>query len=151
MPLYSGTSKSYFFAIAGGMNLLQDEEKSVLLGPWGNGGKGRNRNGKSNLPPMKCRPLKCFTNGLGAERLMSTAGLNLLPMPELGGPSSILHEEGASTEVTGSFVSSRAWMTALKGSRTSPEKLKPVTLCQHRYLFTHDADQDDKPKIASTI
>jgi hypothetical protein len=69
--------------------------------------------------------LKCFTSGFGAVRLIRTAGLNLLPTPEAGGPSSILQEDGASTEVTGSFVSSRAWMTAENGSLTSPEKLKP--------------------------
>lgn len=47
------------------------------------------------------------------------------PRPDLGGPSSMFHEDGASTEVTGIFVSSRALMTAGNGSRTSPEKLKP--------------------------
>ena len=33
--------------------------------------------------------------------------------------------DGASTEVTGTFVDPSADMTAGKGSRTSPEKLKP--------------------------
>lgn len=56
---------------------------------------------------------------------MRVIGMKELPSPDLGGPSSILHEDGASTEVTGSFVSSSALMTAGKGSRTSPEKLKP--------------------------
>lgn len=46
-------------------------------------------------------------------------------MPDLGGPCSISHDDGASTEVTGTLVSSIAWITAGKGSRTSPEKLKP--------------------------
>lgn len=35
------------------------------------------------------------------------------------------HDEGASTDSTGSFVSCRARITAGKGSRTSPEKLNP--------------------------
>jgi hypothetical protein len=89
-------------------------------------GPRKERAWRANLPPMKCRPLKCFTSGFGAVRLTSTAGWNLLPTPEAGGPSSILQEDGASTEVTGSFVSSRAWMTAENGSLTSPEKLKPM-------------------------
>lgn len=37
----------------------------------------------------------------------------------------MLHEEGASTAVTGTFVFSKAVMTAANGSLTSPEKLKP--------------------------
>lgn len=37
----------------------------------------------------------------------------------------MFQDDGASTEVTGFFVSSRALITARKGSRTSPEKLKP--------------------------
>ena len=36
------------------------------------------------------------------------------------------HDEGASTEVTGTLVSSKARITPGNGSRTSPEKLKPV-------------------------
>lgn len=58
-------------------------------------------------------------------RLTKYAGLNLLPRPDCGGPVSISQEDGASTEVMGSFVSSRALITAGNGSRTSPEKLKP--------------------------
>jgi len=38
----------------------------------------------------------------------------------------MFHDDGASTEVTGRLVFSKAWMTAGKGSRTSPEKLNPV-------------------------
>lgn len=53
-------------------------------------------------------------------------GINFAPGPEGGGPSSMFHDEGASTEVTGSFVSSRALITAGKGSRTSPVKENPV-------------------------
>lgn len=49
----------------------------------------------------------------------------MLPKPDSGGPVSIFQEDGASTEVTGSLVSSIARITAGKGSRTSPEKLKP--------------------------
>jgi len=52
--------------------------------------------------------------------------MKLVPGPEDGGPSSIFHDEGASTDVTGTVVSSRALMTAGKGSRTSPEKEKPL-------------------------
>src|SRR5688572_18078764 len=48
-----------------------------------------------------------------------------LPSPDFGGPSSMFHDDGASTEVTESLVSSRAWITAGNGSRTSPEKLNP--------------------------
>ena len=70
-------------------------------------------------------PVKCLTKGFGAVRLIKVAGINLAPGPVLGGPSSILHEEGASTERTGTLVFSMAVMTSLKGSRTSPEKLKP--------------------------
>lgn len=69
--------------------------------------------------------MKCLTSGFGAVRLINVAGMNLAPGPVFGGPSSILHEEGASTESTGTFVFSMAVMTSLNGSRTSPEKLKP--------------------------
>lgn len=37
----------------------------------------------------------------------------------------MFHDDGASTEVTGSCVCSIASMTAGNGSRTSPEKLNP--------------------------
>lgn len=37
----------------------------------------------------------------------------------------MFHDEGASTDVTGMGVLSSAEMTDGKGSRTSPEKLKP--------------------------
>lgn len=43
----------------------------------------------------------------------------------------MFHEEGASTDVTGSLVSSSALITAGNGSRTSPEKLKPEKHRQH--------------------
>jgi hypothetical protein len=52
--------------------------------------------------------------------------MNFAPGPDDGGPSSMFHDEGASTDVTGSLVSSRALMTAGNGSRTSPENEKPV-------------------------
>jgi hypothetical protein len=81
---------------------------------------------KTHLPPIKCLPLKNFTKGFGAVKLTSTSGMKFAPGPEDGGPSSIFHDEGASTEVTGTVVSSRALMTAGKGSRTSPEKEKPL-------------------------
>lgn len=60
------------------------------------------------------------------RRARQNHGLNLLPTPDLGGPSSMFHDEGASTDVTGSFVCSNARMTAGNGSRTSPVKLNPV-------------------------
>lgn len=74
---------------------------------------------------MKCVPVKCFTSGFGAVRLIRVAGWNLAPGPDAGGPSSILHDDGASTESTGTLVVSMAMIGSLKGSRTSPEKLKP--------------------------
>jgi hypothetical protein len=79
----------------------------------------------THLPPTKCLPLKYFTRGLGAVKLTNTCGLKLDPGPEGGGPSSIFHDEGASTDVTGMDVSCNALMTAGKGSRTSPENEKP--------------------------
>jgi len=57
---------------------------------------------------------------------MSAEGWNPLPGPESGGPSSMFQDEGASTARTGMCVSRRAAITLGKGSRTSPEKLKPV-------------------------
>lgn len=50
----------------------------------------------------------------------------MLPTPDWGGPLSMFQDEGASTDVTGSLVVSNARITAGNGSRTSPEKLKPV-------------------------
>ena len=70
-------------------------------------------------------PVKCLTSGFGAVRLIRVAGWNLAPGPDTGGPSSILHDDGASTESTGTLLVSRATIGSLKGSRTSPEKLKP--------------------------
>jgi hypothetical protein len=46
--------------------------------------------------------------------------MNLEPGPSLGGPLSISQDEGASTEITGTLVSSSAWMTVENGSRTVP-------------------------------
>lgn len=88
---------------------------------------------RTYLPPIKCRPLKNLTSGLGAVRLTSAVGMNELPRPDFGGPFSISHDDGASTEVMGTLVCSSAWMTAGKGSRTSPEKLNPRNLlaCDH--------------------
>jgi len=74
---------------------------------------------------MKCRPLKYLTNGFGAVRLTRTSGWKLLPTPDFGGPFSMSQDDGASTEVTGTLASAMALITAGKGSRTSPEKLKP--------------------------
>lgn len=78
-----------------------------------------------HLPPIKCLPLKNFTSGFGAVKLTNTCGLKVDPGPEAGGPSSMFHDEGASTDVTGMGVSCSALMTAGKGSRTSPENEKP--------------------------
>lgn len=78
-------------------------------------------------PPTKCLPVKCFTNGFGAVRLIKAVGMKELPTPDCGGPFSMSHDDGASTDVTGILVSWRAWITAGNGSRTSPEKLKPGT------------------------
>lgn len=98
-------------------------------------------------PPTKCLPLKWLTNGLGAVRLIRFSGLNFAPGPESGGPFSILHEEGASTAVTGTLLFSRAVMTAANGSLTSPEKLKPE---KSQYISESDGQIIHKPKIEST-
>lgn len=90
--------------------------------------EGEESNQGTYRPPMKCRPLKCLTSGLGAVRLTRTSGKKLLPTPDFGGPSAISHEDGASTEVTGTFDLARASITAGNGSRTSPEKLKPTVI-----------------------
>jgi hypothetical protein len=74
--------------------------------------------------------------------------MNFAPGPEDGGPSSIFHDDGASTDVTGSLVSSRALITAGNGSRTSPVKEKPIGKC---YTLSWHSNQGDKPKIASTM
>lgn len=87
--------------------------------------KSRKRKGGTYRPPTKCRPLKCFTRGLGAVRLTRAVGMKELPIPDWGGPFSMSQDEGASTDVTGNLVSWRAWITAGNGSRTSPEKLNP--------------------------
>ena len=78
--------------------------------------------------PTKCLPEKCATNGFGAVRLIRLAGWNFAPGPLSGGPSSMLQEEGASTEVMGMEVSSRAEITVVKGGRGSPENEKPEDL-----------------------
>ncbi len=51
--------------------------------------------------------------------------MNLEPGPEVGGPVSMSQEEGASTDVIGMEVFSRAEMTAGKGSRRGPLKEEP--------------------------
>lgn len=72
--------------------------------------------------------------------------MKFAPGPEDGGPSSMFHDEGASTDVTGSFVSSRALMTEGNGSRTSPVKEKP-----ERWVRTESLTGGGRvPKIAST-
>ena len=54
--------------------------------------------------------------------------MNFDPGPSDGGPVSMFHEDGASTEVTGREVCSNAAITAGNGSRTSPEKENPIWL-----------------------
>ena len=81
---------------------------------------------------MKCLPSKYFTSGFAAVRLISASGLYFAPGPDSGGPSSMFQEEGASTAKTGVFVLSKADITERKGSRTSPEKLKPKACEQTR-------------------
>jgi hypothetical protein len=68
--------------------------------------------------------------------------MKLAPGPEDGGPSSMFHDEGASTDVTGSFVSSRALITAGKGSRTSPEKENPVESLRIKIIVKHRRRED---------
>lgn len=108
------------------------------------GGQGK-RNHGTYRPPMKCRPLKNLTKGLGAVRLTKAVGLNVLPNPDFGGPSSIFQDDGASTAVTVSLVSSMALMTAGKGSRTSPEKLKPAN--DKRVVATRQLDTGTTNRI----
>lgn len=81
--------------------------------------------GLKNRPPRKWLPLNHFTSGLGAVRLISAGGMKPLPGPSRLGPSSISHEDGASTARTGILVDASASITLGKGSRTSPLKEKP--------------------------
>lgn len=81
--------------------------------------------GPKNLPPKKCRPVKNFTNGFGAVKLINASGINPFPGPSFGGPSSMFQLLGASTASTGTFVSLSASITLGNGSRTSPENEKP--------------------------
>ena len=84
---------------------------------------------------MKCLPLKCLTNGFGAVKLTRAVGWKELPTPDEGGPSSMFQDDGASTDVTGSLVFSSASMTEGNGSRTSPEKLKPIPKYEYYYYL----------------
>ena len=53
--------------------------------------------------------------------------MNFAPtLPSCGGPDSISHEEGASTDVMGMEVLSRKEITEVKGSRGGPLKEKPI-------------------------
>ena len=54
----------------------------------------------------------------------------------------MFHDDGASTDVTGRSVSSRARMTAGNGSLTSPEKLNP-----EREVSSHLTRGKDKEKV----
>lgn len=56
----------------------------------------------------RIRIRQCMHKARGAVRLTSAVGIKELPNPVLGGPFSISHDDGASTEVTGSLVSWRA-------------------------------------------
>lgn len=100
-------------------------------------------------PPTKWRPVKCLTNGFGAVKLTSAVGIKELPKPDFGGPCSMSHDDGASTEVTGNSVSCRALMTAGNGSLTSPEKLKPIIMSVSRFRTSHSGLT--LPKTASTM
>lgn len=81
---------------------------------------------KTHLPPRKCLPLNHFVSGFGAVKLTSEVGLKSFPGPELGGPDSMFHEDGASTEVTSTLDLAKASMTGPNGSLTSPVKLNPI-------------------------
>lgn len=83
---------------------------------------------ETHRPPRKCLPLNHLTNGFGAVKLTSAAGLKSFPGPESGGPDSMFHEEGASTEVTHTLDLANASMTGPNGSLTSPVKLKPIQM-----------------------
>ena len=82
--------------------------------------------------------------------------MNFLPGPSLGGPVSISHEDGASTDVTGRCVSSKRVITEGKGGRRGPEKENPV--CVNLVLEGEDGrgvwdgkeGERNIPKIAST-
>ena len=95
---------------------------------------------------MKCVPVKCLTSGFGAVRLIRVAGWNFDPGPDAGGPSSMLHDDGASTDNTGTLLVSIAIIESLKGFRTSPEKLKPM----RREFQVRRRDLNVIPKMAST-
>lgn len=86
---------------------------------------GRFEKGKVYLPPKKCLPMKYFTRGLGAVRLIRCWGINDEPGPEVGGPLVMSQEEGASMDVMGREDSERAVIIEGKGSRRVPEKEKP--------------------------
>jgi hypothetical protein len=79
-----------------------------------------------NLPPTKCLPLKNFTLGFGAVKLIKYSGMNPCPTcPSSGGPSVTFHELGVSIERTGTLVVSSNAITSLKGSLTGAWKEKP--------------------------
>lgn len=117
-PTYSGTSRSYFLAMDGERKLI-----CIASATWF---WAKSLGQSTYRPPIKCRPLKYLIRGFGAVRLTRAVGMNELPSPDFGGPSSIFHDDGASTEVTGSFVVSRDLITPGNGSLTSPEKLNPI-------------------------
>ena len=129
---------SYFSAIEGVTNLV-----SPLARYWRHiGHRGPYR------PPKKCRPLKCLIRGFGAVRLTNAAGWKSFPAPDRGGPSSMFHEDGASTDVTGIEAVVKASIIAENGSLTSPAKLKPNEISFHT-IFT-SFPRGSIPKMAST-
>ena len=83
--------------------------------------------------------------GFGAVKLTSASGWKLCPAPQLGGPVSMFHDEGASTDVTGTFDCANASMTGPNGALISPEKLKPldISISKHYHYV-------NIPNIAST-
>ena len=114
-PSYGGTSNPYLSATSSLRNLVLLSSLSSNFG-----------HRPTHLPPTKCvLPRNHFTSGFGAVRLTSTSGMKSLPGPSFGGPVSIFHDEGASTDVTGRLVAAIAAMTDGNGSRTSPENEKP--------------------------
>lgn len=96
--------------------------------------------------------MKYLTRGLGAVKLIKYCGMNFEPGPEEGGPLAISQEEGASIDVMGTDVFSRALIIEGKGSRISPEKENPVDW----WLMGKEGKKErrngdkDKPNIEST-
>ena len=63
----------------------------------------------------------------------------------------MFQDDGASTEVTGIFVSAMALMTAGNGSRTSPAKLKPRRGHQSTSGASHGLGKHTKDGIDDVV